>query len=94
MDTILIPKEHWLNSQLSIARRYGGININGERFIVTDNLDLLNTKYLSLYKFFGRDEFIALVREKRTKKQMNELMTERKKQIKEKHIINKLNLEL
>lgn len=27
-----IPYETWMNSQLSIARHYGGITINGKRY--------------------------------------------------------------
>jgi hypothetical protein len=29
-----IPYEHWINSQLSIARFHGGIILNGKRYIV------------------------------------------------------------
>ncbi len=29
-----IPYDHWINSQLSIARFYGGISINGKRYVI------------------------------------------------------------
>jgi hypothetical protein len=32
-----IPRDAWINSQLSIARHYGGIKINGDFYIVDKN---------------------------------------------------------
>lgn len=29
-----IPYQNWINSQLSIARFYGGISINGKRYVI------------------------------------------------------------
>lgn len=29
-----IPYEHWINSQLSIARFYGGIKVNGKSYVI------------------------------------------------------------
>jgi hypothetical protein len=29
-----IPYEAWINSQLSIARFYGGISVNGKRYVI------------------------------------------------------------
>lgn len=29
-----IPYEDWINSQLSIARLYGGIKVNGKRYVI------------------------------------------------------------
>lgn len=29
-----IPYEQWINSQLSIARFYGGISVNGKRYVI------------------------------------------------------------
>ena len=34
MSAIMMAKEFWLNSQFSIARFYGGIHINGTRYII------------------------------------------------------------
>ncbi len=43
MNPILMPVEFWANSQLSLARYYGGINYNGHEYIIVDK--------------FGRDLF-------------------------------------
>lgn len=48
---IVIPKEVWINSYLSIARYYGGIRINGEEYsIVPPDGDLVARKWV------GQDE--------------------------------------
>lgn len=37
-----IPYAHWINSQMSIARFYGGLNLNGSRYIIEkDTNDLV-----------------------------------------------------
>ena len=33
---LLMPEEIWANSQLSIARHYGRINMNGREYIICD----------------------------------------------------------
>ena len=33
---ILLPEEVWRNSQLSIARHYGGVTVNGEKYIIVN----------------------------------------------------------
>lgn len=38
MSTILMTEEVWANSQLSIARYYGGIHIDGYDYIIVDKL--------------------------------------------------------
>ena len=35
-ETILYPEEYWMNSQLSIARHYGGISVNGKMYIIVN----------------------------------------------------------
>lgn len=35
-ETILFPEDYWANSQFSVARYYGGININGKRYIIVN----------------------------------------------------------
>lgn len=35
-ETIIYSEEYWMNSQLSIARHYGGININGKSYIIVN----------------------------------------------------------
>lgn len=35
-ETIIYHKEYWMNSQLSIARHYGSININGKSYVIVN----------------------------------------------------------
>lgn len=35
-ETIVYAEEYWANSQFSVARYYGGININGKRYIIVN----------------------------------------------------------
>lgn len=36
MNTILYTEEQWMNSQLSIARHYGGISVGGQHFTIVN----------------------------------------------------------
>ena len=52
---IIIDKDVWLNSQLSIARYYGGININGRAYMVVPPLnDLVRADYARAYRKLGK----------------------------------------
>ena len=44
MSAILIHPDYWRNSQLSIARFYGAITINGETYLVDGKTDYLVRK--------------------------------------------------
>ena len=35
-ETIIYPEEYWANSQFSVARYCGGINIYGKRYIIVN----------------------------------------------------------
>lgn len=35
-ETIIYPKEYWMNSQLSIARHYGSCIINGKNYVIVN----------------------------------------------------------
>jgi hypothetical protein len=35
-ETIIYPEEYWMNSQLSIARHYGGCTINGKEYVIVN----------------------------------------------------------
>lgn len=60
---IIIPKEVWINSYLSIARYYGGIRINGEEYsIVPPDGDLVARKWVGVYKKAGREKTIEFAR--------------------------------
>lgn len=52
-----------MNSQLSVARFYGGIKFNGERYvIVPPKNDLLLTDWVPVYKKLGRERTIGLIK--------------------------------
>ena len=44
MNAILIHPDYWRNSQLSIARFYGAININGTLYLLDEKTDYLVRK--------------------------------------------------
>lgn len=58
MTPIIMTEEFWANSQLSIARYYGGINIDGQHYIIVDKLgrDLFECSHIA--KKEGRDKAI------------------------------------
>lgn len=58
---ILMTKESWLNSPLSIARYSGGIKINGNQYVVEDT-DLILQDWLPVYKTLGREKTIGLIK--------------------------------
>ena len=35
---LIMTEEYWMNSQFSIARFYGGINLDGREYIIVDQL--------------------------------------------------------
>lgn len=60
---ILIEEGYWMNSQLSVARFYGGIKFNGEEYvIVPPKNDLLLKGWVPVYKKLGRDETVKLIK--------------------------------
>jgi hypothetical protein len=69
METVIITKEYWLNSQLSIARFYGGIKIDGQSFIIVGNdKDLIREDWVKVYKKYGREKTIEFVKYGKTLK--------------------------
>lgn len=36
MDAIVMTESYWANSQLSIARYYGSVKLNGHTFVIVD----------------------------------------------------------
>ena len=60
---ILIKEGYWMNSQLSVARFYGGIKFNGEEYvIVPPKNDLLMIKWVPVYKALGRERTVNLIK--------------------------------
>lgn len=64
MKAVLMAKEFWLNSQFSIARFYGGINVDGKIYkIIGEKQDLLQEDFIALYKQLGRESFISILKD-------------------------------
>jgi hypothetical protein len=62
MSAIMMAKESWLNSQFSIARFYGGIHINGTRYIIMGSeQDLVDDRFAKYYNKLGREKFIQIL---------------------------------
>lgn len=63
INTILFTKENWMNSQLSVARFYGGLRLGGHEYMVMpDSGDLLREDFVKYYKKLGRERLIELIR--------------------------------
>lgn len=73
---ILMAKEYWTNTQLSIARYTGQIKMFDKVYIIVDKYgrtifetsipegepaDLLMQDYLKFYKTLGRDKFVKIL---------------------------------
>ena len=87
MSEIIIQKEDWMNSPLSIARHFGGININGKRYGVAGReYDLVAFDYIPLYNIVSRDRFIELANEGITpgeaKEMVKKIKSDKKSKIK------------
>lgn len=102
MSPIIIHRDYWLNSQLSIARFYGGIGINEFQYILCGHeQDLVREDFYDLYISLGRDAFISILsaHNSEDKKSIMEIMkssvNERKQAYKEKlERFNKRQLKL
>lgn len=63
MTPILIEEAYWMNSQMSVARFYGGMKFNGEEYvIVPPKNDLLLSKWVPVYKALGRERTVNLIK--------------------------------
>ena len=77
-----------MNSQLSVARFYGGIKLNGEEYvIVPPKNDLLLKDWVSVYKKLGRERTIGLIKNGTSLKVAKEM-------IKQKDDVEQLKLSL
>ena len=62
MSAIMMDKEFWLESQFSIARFYGGIHINGTRYIIMGGeQDLVDDRFAKYYNKLGREKFMQIL---------------------------------
>lgn len=59
---ILMEFDYWHNSPLSIAKYYGGIVINQQRYVITDEpYDLIREDFEEFYKALGRQAFLQII---------------------------------
>jgi hypothetical protein len=92
---IVAVKEYWKNSPMSPAKNFGGIRINGTKFVIVNEhgktlfetsidanepADLIDERYIKLYKMYGRQAFLDLLSElehEPTPTEMKRLLAER-----------------
>lgn len=93
-----MTEEYWMNSQISFARHYGRIKLNGKTYVIVNKegkdifqcsieaeklgrekaieagepADLVDERYVPIYRKVGRDKFIEMVDKKMTLKGMKE----------------------
>lgn len=61
---IVMDFEYWHNSPLSIAKYYGGIVINKQRYVITDEpYDLIREDFEPFYKKLGREAFLQVIKD-------------------------------
>ena len=81
---VMMTKEYWLASQLSVARFAGGCKAWGHEYLVMPvTADLLRTDFIPLYTKLGRDKFMETLKfyphadEKELKQHMKNLIAEK-----------------
>ena len=63
-NTVLYyPFETWSKSQLSIARFYGGIIVNGKQYVIAEDGNLVYEKIYSLYKRYGAKVLVCAIKD-------------------------------
>ena len=76
---IIINYDYWINSQLSIAKYYGGIRINGIEYLIMEvSNDLVRKDWCKVYEKLGRDKTIELIKSHITLKEAKELLKKKK----------------
>lgn len=89
MAGAIYTKEQWLDSQLSIARFYGGIRLNGVEYkVIPQTFDLVRKEWIPVYNAVGREKMIEFLKSKLTLKEAKE----KAKEIKQKKQKVELNL--
>ena len=76
---IIINYDYWINSQLSIAKYYGGIRINGIEYLIMEvSNDLVRKDWCKVYEKLGLDKTIELIKSHITLKEAKELLKKKK----------------
>ena len=61
---VMMTKEYWTASQLSVARFSGGCKVWGHEYLVMpQTFDLLRTDFIPFYKKLGRDRFMQMLKD-------------------------------
>ena len=61
---VMMTKEYWLASQLSVARFAGGCKAWGHEYLVMpQTADLLRTDFIPLYTKLGRERFMQMLKD-------------------------------
>jgi hypothetical protein len=77
---IVIEREAWINSQLSIARFTGGVALNGkEYYLVMGYDDLVCEDWVLVYANLGREKTIELLKNDTPLREAKKLLKERQK---------------
>ena len=86
---LIMTEEVWRNSQLSVARFYGGIKINGKEYEIVNKhgqtlfetaiapgepADLIVVELVKTYRALGRDKVMELVRQGKNVKEILEVV--------------------
>ena len=61
MIPIFMTQDYWMNSQFSIAKHTGALNINGRLYVVYGT-DLILEDWLPVLKKLGRERTIGLIK--------------------------------
>ena len=56
-----MTQDYWMNSQFSIAKHTGALNINGHLYVVYGT-DLIREDWLPVLKKLGRERTIGLIK--------------------------------
>lgn len=73
MNTLVMTEEFWMNSMLSVARFSGGINVNGKLYILDSTTkDLIRKDFLKAYQKIGRNKVIEMLKEGKSKEEIEE----------------------
>ena len=80
MASLIITKKFWLSSELSLARFYGGIKINGHQYdIMPPSDDLVRSDIKDIYQFFGKEQLMDFFSKKLSINQIRLLMMDERK---------------
>lgn len=59
---ILMEFDYWNNTQLSIAKYFGSVNLNGALYVIVgDENDLVRVDFVEVYKRVGRAKFLEVI---------------------------------